>query len=140
MIATWLAGKVSGIIIFLIACLSIVLIPAVIVQTVRLNGISVFGWYAVDGYKPMYEKLLFKDNILLGNVSALQGGLDRCNVSVTGLAAAGKTMTAAAQALVDARLKEQEAFGKAISKVGAIKPTDAKCPSVDNIFNTGFAQ
>lgn len=138
MIAGWLAGKISGIIIFLIACLSIVLLPAVVIQTVRINGISVFGWYAVSGYKPLYEADERDLVTLRGNQRELQRGLDTCNASVTSLKTASDALNKATQALIEQRLKEAEQFQSRINAVQAIKSTGAKCPSVDNVFQTGF--
>lgn len=54
-IADFLANKIVA---PLAICLSVLFLIALGVQTVRINGISVFGWYAIDGYKPMYERLV----------------------------------------------------------------------------------
>ena len=138
MIATWLAGKLSGIIIFCIACLSIILIPAVIVQTVRINGISFFGWYAVDGYKPMFERDE-KDLVTYrNNQAALQNGLNICNTSVDNIAKAGKMMTDIAQELADQAKQSAEQLRGNISALQSIKSSDEKCPVADFIIQRGL--
>ena len=77
MIAAWLASAVGKIIVFGLAILGLILIPAMVIQTIRLNGISVFGWYAVSGYKPMYEadeKALLDVTTLRANNASLSHG------------------------------------------------------------------
>ena len=138
MIATWLAGKTSGIIIFAIACLSIILLPIAAIQTVRINGVSFLGWYVIDGYKPLYEKYLNENTTLRSNNSALDHGLQTCNASVDGIAKAGQVLTAATNALI-AQLKADNAHLAAnISAIKGIKSTNEKCPVADSIITRGF--
>lgn len=58
MIASWLANKLAAPIL-LALCVAIGI--GLAVQTVRLNGVSFFGFYAIDGYKPMYAAVVAKD-------------------------------------------------------------------------------
>lgn len=138
MIAAWLAGKLSSIIIFAIACLSIVLLPVAIIQTVRINGISLLGWYAIDGYKPLYEKLSTENATLLANQSALRDGLHTCNASVDAIKKAGDLLTLAAQRLADQARKGQGQLDANAAAVRAIKSSDEKCPVADAILRRGF--
>lgn len=138
MIAAWLAGKVSGIIIFCVACLSVVLLPAVIIQTVRINGISVFGWYAVDGYKPMLAAEKAKATILESNQITLKSAVTACNSSIDLYAQAGKRMEAAAKQYADAAKALEDQLKTNIAAIRSIKSTDEKCPTADVILRAGL--
>lgn len=140
MIAEILAKKIWGILIFCIACLSIVLIPAIIIQSVRLNGFSILGWEWSEGYRPLALRLERENTKLVANNLVISNGLDKCNLGVVELAKARKDFQTEAQNLVNERLRLQQEYRDRISRVNAIKPTDAKCPSVDNIFNVGFGK
>ncbi len=138
MIAAWLAGKASGMIIFCVACLSVILLPMVIVQTVRIDGLDLGGWYAVKGYKPLYEGLLIENGTLRNNNDVLDRGLKTCNASVDGIAAAGKALTNATAALIaQARAGSQQLVSNAAA-IKAIKSTNEKCPVADAILTRGF--
>lgn len=138
MIEGWLAGKLSGIIIFAVACLSVILLPMVVVQTVRIDGLDLGGWYAVDGYKPLYERALTELVTLRGNNHALEHGLETCNASVDALKKAGDTMTANAQALIAAANGLQPPLAAAAAAVRAMKSSNEKCPVADAIISRGF--
>lgn len=138
MIAGWLAGKASGIIIFCVACLSVVLLPMVIVQTVRIDGLDLGGWYAVQGYKPQLERAQTDLATLHANNAALDHGLNTCNASVDALKKAGDIFTANAQKLIDAANGMASRANTNAAAVAAIKATDAKCPSADAIIGRGF--
>jgi len=140
MIASWLASKVWGIVIFCVACLSIVLIPAVVVQSVRLNGFGMLGWEITEGFRPMAIRLGNENVKLIANNLVISNGLDKCNLGVTALEDARKAFQDEAQKLVDERLRLQKEYASRISRVNAIKATDAKCPTVDAIFNAGFGK
>ena len=139
MIATWLTGKVSGLIIFCIACISIILLPIAVIQTVRINGFAPFGWFTVfDGYKPQLE-LALKENVTLrSNNSALDHGLQTCNASVDGIAKAGKALTDATNALVAQLWAENVQLAANIAAIKGIKSTNEKCPVADSIITRGF--
>lgn len=138
MIASWLAGKASGIIIFCIACLSVVLLPMVVVQTVRIDGLDLGGWYAVEGYKPLYERSLTELVTLRGNNAALDHGLQTCNASVDALKIAGDLLTRNAQKLIAIAGQMQSRLDGNAAAVHAMKSSDAKCPTVDAIIGRGF--
>lgn len=140
MIAAILAKKIWGIIIFCLACLSIVLIPVSIVQSVRLNGLSFLGWEISEGYRPLALRLERENGKLVTNNLVLSNGLDKCNIGVKSMETARIAFQRAAQDLVDERLRLQKEYASRIARVGAIKATDAKCPTVDNIFTTGFGK
>lgn len=138
MIAAWLAGKASGIIIFCVACLSVILLPMLVVQTVRIDGLDLGGWYAVKGYKPLYEAALVDANTLRSNNAALDHGLNTCNASVDTLKKVGDALAANAQKLIDAANKLASRANSNAAAVAAIKSTDAKCPSASAIIDRGF--
>lgn len=138
MIATWLADKVWGIVIFCVACLSVILLPALVVQTVRINGITILGWSITDGYKPLYEKDEAALVTLRGNNAALSDGIKVCNASVDQLHAAGAKATADAQAAIADREKDAAAYLANIAALKKIKSTNEKCPVGDSILNGAF--
>ncbi len=146
MIAGWLASKVWGIVIFLIACLSIILLPAVIVQSVRLNGFDLFGWTISEGwewsegYRPQALRLARENVKLVANNLVLSNGLDKCNIGVTSLEKARTAFQVEAQRFVDLSLRLQKEYADRIHAVNTIKPTDQKCVSVDKIFSAGFGK
>lgn len=138
MIAAWLAGKVSGIIIFCLACLGVILIPAMIVQTVRINGVSVFGWYAIQGYKPLYEADEKALTTLRGNNAALDHGLTVCNGSIDALKIAGDHLAASTNALIQEMEKNNATLLTNIAALKRIKSSEEKCPVADTILTAGF--
>lgn len=140
MIQGWMASKIWGIVIFCVACLSVVLLPVAIVQSVRLNGFSLLGWEITEGYKPMAERLGRENGTLIRNNLVISNGLDKCNLGVTELKTARLAFQNEAQKLVDERLRLQKEFNTRISRVNALRPTDAKCPTIDTIFSTGFGK
>lgn len=139
-IATLLAKKIWGILIFCFACLSIVLLPVSIVQSIRLNGLGFLGWEISEGYKPMAQRLERENVKLVANNLVLSNGLDKCNIGVKSLEVARQTFVREAQNLVNERLRLQEEYRQRIARVNGIKATDAMCPTVDNIFTTGFGK
>jgi hypothetical protein len=92
------------------------------VQTVRINGISFFGWYAVDGYKPMYEAAARDNATLKGNQAILQKGVKTCNASIDAARVWGLQHGAEVQAAVDAQNAREEAAQAEQSRLRAIKP------------------
>lgn len=140
MIASWLASKLWGLVIFAIACLSVVLLPALIVQSVRLNGFSVLGWEWSEGFRPIALRLERENVKLVANNLVISDGLNKCNIGVKGLEAARLSFQSEAQKLVDERLRLQKEYASRIARVNAIKPTHAVCPTVDAIYNAGFGK
>lgn len=140
MIAGWLAGKVSGIIIFILACLSIPLFIGMTVQAVRIDGLDLGGWYAVKGYKALYAADEANLVTLRSNQAVLSDGLKTCNASVDALSTAGKRMSDAADRLVAAAAPLLNQSQRAAAAVAAIKATGATCPSVSAIIATGFGK
>jgi len=139
-IAEILAKKLWGILIFCFACIGIVTLPVSVVQSIRLNGMSLLGWEISEGYRPMALRLERENIKLVANNLVISNGLDKCNIGVKSLETARVALQSAAQDLVDERLRLQKEYRDRIARVNAIKPTDAKCPSVDNIFAVGFGK
>lgn len=147
------AGWVKALVV-VCACLMPVCAVGWVWEGVSLHGIAIpapsgfplYGpWRLVDGaisardaaFKERDQAFHDRD-IYKNNADQLDKGLTRCNAGVTGLAEARKTLEKAAQALVDQRLAEQKKFNDRMAAVDRIKPTDEKCPVVDQIFSTGF--
>ncbi len=163
MVQTWLAGKISGIAIFVLACLMPICAVGWAWEGVALHGLSVpapsgfplYGPYVlVDGAIGARDRAIAARQVALGerdaarkdrdrwkgNAQRLGAGLDRCNDSVTDLAVKGKAREAAAQAKVDGLLAKMQGYRNRIAALDRIQPSNAVCPSVDNIFRTGFNQ
>lgn len=145
MISAWLANKAFGIVCFILACMALVTIPVVVVQTVRLDGVTVLGWHIVDGAIQARDAAFkARDNALsdLGtsraNQGRLQAGLDQCNASIDNLAKTGTAITAAANKLVSQAAKSGDALKGNIVAVQAIQATAEKCPAADAIISRGF--
>lgn len=134
-ITAWLAGKIAGPIFLAVA---ILFAGATAIQTVRINGISFFGWYAIDGYKPLYEKAASDNKTAATNIANLTGGLDRCNSSVDALKAKGDAATSQAQAEIDALKAQIKTLQGARTRLASVPPSKAICPSVDAIFQGAF--
>lgn len=111
-----------------------------VVQSVRLNGFSILGWEWAEGYAPMAKRLERENIRLIAGNLVLSNGLDKCNIGVASLETARKAFQSEAQKLVDERLRLQKEYATRIARVGAIKATDEKCPTVDAIFNAGFGK
>lgn len=138
MIAGILADKLWGAVIFFVACLAVVLIPAVVVQTVRIDGLDIFGLYAVKGYRPMY----LQDEIDLGtlrqNNDKLTTGIATCNASVDNIKKEGDARTAAANAKIAAAQAQVQGLQSAIDRIKAIKSSKEICPVAGDIIRSGF--
>lgn len=138
MIEGWLAGKLSGLVIFAVACLSVVLIPAVVVQTVRIDGLDIFGWYAVDGYRPLYLQAKIDLTTLRGNNRTLEAGITTCNASVDALKRAGDARLADAQRQVEEAATHAADLQRDIARLRAVKSSQEVCPNADMILRAGF--
>jgi len=134
-ITAWLAGKIAGPVFLAVA---ILLGAATAVQTVRINGISFFGWYAIDGYKPLYEKAVRDNQTAVTSIANLAGGLGRCNASVDALKAKGAAATTQAQAEIDALKAQVKTLQDARGKLAKVPTSNAVCPSVEAIFQGAF--
>ena len=131
----WIAGKVAGPV-FL--ALAILFGAATAIQTVRINGISVFGWYAVDGYKPLYEQAILDNGTLRGNYAVVDAARKQCNASVDSLKTAGDLLTTNANILATAAQRANKDVAANISAMRNIKSTDETCPVADSIMQRGF--
>lgn len=159
MIEGWLAGKLSGIIIFAVACTAPFLLVFWIWEAVELHGIEIplplFGHielvHGAIADKVMAEQARDKANAARdkaladlvtsqGNEATLKAGLKTCNDSVADLKKKGEAQQAKAQAAVDAALKAQKGMQSRIAALESIKPTDEKCAVVDQIFTVGGGQ
>lgn len=141
MIAGWLAGKISGLIIFAIACLSIPLAIAAGIQTVRLDGISLFGWHLVDGAiyaeqqaEHARDRALQDLGVCHTNVKTLQASIDLQNGHIKDLG----DKTAAAGAKADAALKDAATKSQQLTqlaqKILAAKAGADQCKSADALI------
>lgn len=153
MIATWLGGKLSGLIIFAVACTAPFLLIFWIWEAVELHGVvlplpsgfPLYGpWEFVHGAIPdriaaekARDQALKDLGLAQGNEVMLKKGLAMCRASIDGLAAAGKAREDNAQAKVDALLAQMKHYKDRIAALMQIKPTDEKCPVVDQIFTVG---
>ena len=122
----------------LAACLILGVIGGV--QTVRINGVHVFGLALVDGFKPMYEAAISNNITLKANQTTLTAGLATCNSSVASAKASGEQMGAAAQLAADAK-KADVALAQAEAKrLLAIKPGANALVTAYHVGLTGVAQ
>lgn len=140
MIASWLSGKISIVVLFAVACLSVILLPALVVQSVRLNGFSILGWEWSEGYRPIALRLERENSKLVANNLVISNGLDKCNIGVKGLETARLSFQSEAQKLADEHLHLQKSYAARIAQVSTIKPTGAMCETADAIINVGFGK
>lgn len=85
-ILNFLASKVAAPVLLAIC---ILLTVSVGVQTVRINGVSLFGWHAVEGYKAKFEALqsqnladkLARAEETISEISELNAALSKSNAS-----------------------------------------------------------
>jgi hypothetical protein len=138
MITAWLASKLGKIIVLVLAVLGLVMTPAAIIQTVRINGISFFGLYAVDGYKPMYERADRANATLRGNQDTLKNAVKKCNASVDDIKTESDRLTIEVQHLVALAARLEGQLSGNIAAMKAIKSTTEKCPVADAILTRGF--
>ncbi len=141
MIAGWLAGKLSGIIIFCIACAAIPLAIIAGVQTVRLDGFTFLWWHIVEGAIPARDAAIkARDRALtdLGTCHANVAGLeDKIAIQNGKIADLGKESAdakakadAAYAALADAR----KSNAAKIAQIMAAKPGPDQCKSADDLI------
>lgn len=120
------------------AALAIIFLLAATAQTVRINGISFFGWYAVSGYKPMWEADE-RDLVTLRAARVdLVRGLNSCSASISTMKTIGDKVTAAAQKLIDAADANANQLKGNIVAMKAIKSSDEKCPVAESILMRAF--
>jgi hypothetical protein len=93
---TWLAGKLAGPV---LAAIGIAAIIVAGVQTVRLDGVHLFGWTIHEGALDREAANLKSAQDWEGKATSYKSGLDTCNASVTALA----DRTAALQKDMDTR-------------------------------------
>ncbi len=72
------------------------------------------------------------------NSATLGKAVDQCNASVDGIAKAGKTLTDAAQHLIDQANADRAKYTAAINAFNAIKSSDEKCPVAQSIIERAF--
>lgn len=92
----WIAEKLAGPVLALIGVLAIVGLTA---QTIRLDGVHLFGWTVHEGALDREAANLKSAEAWEGKAGAFKTGLDTCNGSVTALA----EKTAAIQKDMDAK-------------------------------------
>lgn len=138
MIAAWLSGKISGLIIFCLACLSVVLLPMLVVQTVRIDGFDLAGWYVVKGFRPLYLQDENDLKTLRTNQDTLKAGIATCNGSVDALKKIGDARVADAQSKIAAAEGRALSLQAIIIKLENIKSTNEVCPVADQILRAGF--
>lgn len=141
MIATWLTGKLSGIIIFVLACLSIPLGIAAGVQTVRLDGISLFGWHLIDGaiYAEQQAEsardAALKDlGTCQSNERTLQASIAMQNGAIHDLGIKTTEAEAKANAALDDVAAKSKQMAALEQKIMAAKPGADQCKSADALI------
>lgn len=120
------------------AVLAVIFLLCASVQTVRINGISIFGLYAVNGYKPMWEKDEIALVTLRDSQKALSAGLLTCNTSVNAMHDTGVKVSAAAQKLVDVANANAQQLQNNVAAIKAIKSSSEKCPVAESILMRAF--
>ena len=152
MIATWLAGKLSGLIIFVIACTAPFLLVGFLWEAIALHGIEipfpiwgpfhlvVGALHARDLAYQARDKALRDLGISQGNVTRLQAGINICNASVDTMKTEGDKRAKAAQDQIDAAVKLAKQLGANLSAVAAIKSSAEACPVADAILHAGFGK
>ena len=134
MIATWLANKTFQIGVIILAVLGIVTVPLAIIQTVRLDGVSIMGWHLTQGVLAAREQAVKNLGACRADGAGLQNALALQNNRIAALAKAG----AAAQARADRALAQVRAAGKAAMarerQLLAAKPGSDLCRSADALI------
>lgn len=131
-------GIADKVLAMIAAALAIILLLCASVQTVRINGISVFGLYAVKGYKPMWEQDEKDLSTLRDNQKALSAGLMTCNTSVSAMHDLGVQVSAATQKLVDVANGNAQQLQNNVAAIKAIKSSSEKCPVAESILMRAF--
>lgn len=134
-------AALAKVIILVLAFLSLIAIPAAIVQTVRLDGISLFGWHIVDGALQAAtdsQNAAAAAQKSLGtcqaNRTTLQASIDQQNTQIQALGQASATAQArAAQALAAAQAKANVANARE-AQIMAAKPGADLCRSADALI------
>lgn len=141
MIATWLAGKLSGIIIFCLACAAIPLAIVAGVQTVRLDGFTLFWWHVVDGAIPARDAALkARDKALMdlgtchGNVTTLEANIGIQNGKIADMGKQSAADRAASDAAYAALASQRKTNASKIAQILATKPGADQCASADNLI------
>ena len=157
MIAGWLAGKLSGIIIFVMACLMPITAIGWGYEAVKLHGIGFTGPFGIHVVLA-HGAILDRDNAIKDkataetardaalrdlatahkSISNLEGGLGQCNDSIAKLAKTGNAIQDAASKLAALAAKGQDQLKGNLAAVQAIQSTAEKCPAADAIVTRGF--
>lgn len=154
MIATWLAGKISGLIIFCIACLAPILLVGWIWEAVLLHGIGftvpVFGWHVTLAHGAIEDrdnafrarddalgKLKISESNLAtcrGNEGRLQSAINVQNDHVKALADETAAANARAAAALAKAKQSREKAETTATQILNTKPGADLCQSADALI------
>jgi hypothetical protein len=107
----------------LAGCLILAVVAGV--QTVRINGVSIFGWYAVDGYKPMYEAAARDNSTLKTNQAALKAAIKDRNAQITALNKQSEALRANIKVLSARYQDDTKTLQSRLAALAAAKPSGA---------------
>lgn len=129
-VAAWLTNKAAMIAVCVLALVGVVAGPVALWEAVEINGVTIFGWHVVDGYKAaqgLYEAERAKNKTLQGYYDQASSAAKVCS----GQTAAWKKASDAANALATQRLKDLEKerakTDQLVAEIGAMKPTGDVC-------------
>lgn len=137
-LATWFASNIFKLVVVILALIGIVAGPTAVIQTVRIDGLDLAGWYVVKGYRPLYLQDESDLKQSRANEGTLKTGLDACNGSVAKLKQEGDARVAAAQAKVDKAQAGLDAADAAIARMRKIASSKEVCSVADQILRAGF--
>jgi hypothetical protein len=134
MLSAWLAGKTVRIVVFLLAALAVPALPALAIQTARLNGISFFGWHLVQGALDARDAARRQADACNAAGAALNDALVRQNARIEALGKASAAAQARARtALSQARTQNAKAAA-AQARILAARPGGDLCQSADALI------
>jgi hypothetical protein len=117
-----------------LAALAILALPALAVQTVRLDGISFFGWHLVEGALAARDAARQGVAACHSAGAALDGALARQNAQVAALARASADAQARAQAALAAARAQSAKAAATEAQILAARPGADLCQSADALI------
>jgi hypothetical protein len=131
----FVAGLAGRSLMIVLALAAIIAVPAAVVQTVRLDGISIFGWQVVDGFKPEADRLRSENATLSQNAGAYRDGLQSCNAGIERLRSASDDATKSAEAALNAaRENGRELESKAVAILAKRNSDSDACAAADRLI------
>lgn len=141
MIAAWLTNKALTIVLVICAILGVIMTPVAAIQTVRLDGVSLFGWHLIDGAlhgrdvaNAARDRALSDLHTCHDNTKGLQASIDAQNAEILKMGADSDAATKRAADALAKAMAGRSAAKDALARIAAAMPGADACKSADALI------